>query len=309
MATSSPGCEPPARPRLLPVVIEGRARGKLFDPIADQYDRARPGYPSALFDDLADITGLRGPAHAVEIGCGTGQASRDLLLRGWEVTAVEPGEAMAAIARRHFASQPFALEPATFEAWDPGGRTFDLAFSATAFHWVDPAIRWAKAASVLRPAGHLALVTNYTVRGGTFSELYAAASALHAKYAWATDEGPPPTEAEVVAALSAAAPDIGSVWGIAEPKAGATEAGASFAPPVVRCYPWEQRYTAPEAVALLSTYSLYLALPPDHREPLLAGIQALIDEQFAGEVTRLYVSVLAVAQVHRRRPQSQISRL
>jgi SAM-dependent methyltransferase len=36
---------------------------------------------------------------------------------------------------------------------------FDLVVSATAFHWVDPDVGWAKAARLLRPGGWLALLT------------------------------------------------------------------------------------------------------------------------------------------------------
>lgn len=100
-----------------------------------------------------------------------------------------------------------------------------------------------------------------------------------------------------MAALDSAAPDVGVLWGVAaEPKAGVVPAQTFFEPAVVRWYPWQARYTGEEAALLLGTYSPYLALPAERREPLLAGIRALIDERFGGEVTRRYLSVLAVAR-------------
>lgn len=46
-----------------------------FDQVADLYDRHRPGYSEALFDDLARWSAIPDRARMLEIGCGTGQAS------------------------------------------------------------------------------------------------------------------------------------------------------------------------------------------------------------------------------------------
>ena len=58
-----------------------------------RYDRARPGYPDAVFEDL--FARLPARPTIVEVGPGTGQATRQLLARGARVTAVELGPAMA----------------------------------------------------------------------------------------------------------------------------------------------------------------------------------------------------------------------
>jgi ubiquinone/menaquinone biosynthesis C-methylase UbiE len=52
-----------------------------FDDVAERYDRARPGYPAELFDDLAALTGLRAGDRVLEIGPGTGQATLPLARR------------------------------------------------------------------------------------------------------------------------------------------------------------------------------------------------------------------------------------
>lgn len=53
---------------------------RTFDTAAELYERARPGYPNQLFVDLAMSTGLRTPgARVLEVGTGTGQATRGLL--------------------------------------------------------------------------------------------------------------------------------------------------------------------------------------------------------------------------------------
>src|SRR5262249_60031843 len=98
-----------------------------------------------------------------EIGAGTGKATVALARRGFEIVALEPGSNMAAVLRRKTASFPaVSIEETTFEAWRAGDRRFDLVLSAQAFHWVDPALRYVKAAAALRGDGALALIRNET---------------------------------------------------------------------------------------------------------------------------------------------------
>src|ERR1700730_12715980 len=109
---------------------EDRRRAGSFGDDAEQYDRARPAYPSNLIDHLLRAS----PKLVVDAGCGTGIASRLLVARGGQVVGVEPDGRMAAIARR----RGLAVEEGAFEDWDPAGRQFDLLVSAQAWHWVDP---------------------------------------------------------------------------------------------------------------------------------------------------------------------------
>jgi SAM-dependent methyltransferase len=43
------------------------------------------------------------------------------------------------------------------EDWTPAGEAFAMVFAATAWHWVDPTVRYRKAADALAPGGYLAL--------------------------------------------------------------------------------------------------------------------------------------------------------
>jgi len=114
--------------------------------------RSRPSYPSALIDRLMSDR----PAHVLDVGCGTGKAARLMAARGCDVLGVEPDGQMAAVAQAH----GIRVEVATFEAWDPAGRRFDLVMSAQAWHWIDPAVGPKKAASLLSAGGSLALFGN-----------------------------------------------------------------------------------------------------------------------------------------------------
>ncbi len=94
----------------------------------------------------------------LEIGCGTGQLTRQLAGRGFELTAIDIGASMVAAARRNVTDRAVRFQVCSFEAFSDGG-PFDLIASATAFHWVDPGVGLAKAARLLCPGGWLALLT------------------------------------------------------------------------------------------------------------------------------------------------------
>ena len=105
------------------------------------FTSAWPAYRDELFADLGAITGVRRTSSVLEVGCGTGQATRSLAGLGFSVTAVEPGAGMAAIACRHLGgSDNVEVDVSDFEHWDDRGRRFDLLLAAGSWHWVDPAI-------------------------------------------------------------------------------------------------------------------------------------------------------------------------
>ena len=131
-----------------------RDRGRMFNEVPELYDRVRPGYPQQLFADLAAITGTGGRSPVLEVGCGTGQATRPLAALAGSVTAVEPGAGMAGLARQRVAGfGNVTIETAAFEEWDDRGRRFDLLVAASSWHWVDPSAGWRRAHEVLRPGG------------------------------------------------------------------------------------------------------------------------------------------------------------
>jgi SAM-dependent methyltransferase len=138
-----------------------------FNQDAERYDRARPGYPAGLFDDLAELTSIGPGSRVLEIGPGTGQATRPLAERGCRVVAVELGADLAALARRNLAGFPSVdVVNAAFEDWPLPAEPFDLVLAATAFHWIDPSVRVNKVADALRPGGFLATVSTHHVAGG-----------------------------------------------------------------------------------------------------------------------------------------------
>jgi 2-polyprenyl-3-methyl-5-hydroxy-6-metoxy-1,4-benzoquinol methylase len=133
-------------------------RRTLFDGVAGLYDTSRQGYPAELVDEVAARAGAGPGAAVLEIGCGTGQLTRQLAGRGFGLTAIDIGASMVRTAQRHVTEATVRFQACSFEAFTADG-PFDLIASATAFHWVDPRVGLPKAARLLRPGGWLALLT------------------------------------------------------------------------------------------------------------------------------------------------------
>ncbi|MFJ8000293.1 class I SAM-dependent methyltransferase [Streptomyces sp. NPDC096310] len=135
------------------------SRALSFDAVADQYDEARPGYPPALFDAVEELTGrpLQG-ARVVDVGAGTGIATRLLRARGARVTAVEPGPGMA--ERLHRTQPAVPLLRGLGDALPLADGCADLITYAQSWHWTDPARSLPEALRVLTPGGALALWWN-----------------------------------------------------------------------------------------------------------------------------------------------------
>jgi len=133
-------------------------RRMLFDGIAELYEASRLGYPSDIVE-FGVTTAAAGAGSAVlEVGCGTGQLTESLAGYGFRLTAIDIGPSMIAAARCRLDGSAVSLQVSSFEDFDAAGASFDLIISGTAFHWVDPDVRFRKPARLLRPGGWLALL-------------------------------------------------------------------------------------------------------------------------------------------------------
>jgi SAM-dependent methyltransferase len=249
-----------------------------FNAAAATYQAARPEYPDALYDDLIADARLAAGARLLEIGCATGKATRPLLERGFTVVCVELGDALAKRARNDFVGMPFAVHVSAFEAWQPDGEDFDLVYAATAWHWIDPAIRYKKAHELLRPGGHLAFwgAAHALPPGfdGFFTEIQEVYDAIGESH---PGEWPPPTPDEI--------PDASDEI---------IESGF-FDQVKVHRYVWATRYTADEYIALLNTFSGHIAMEKTRRDRLYAEIRRRIARRDDGSVLRHWYSILHVA--------------
>jgi SAM-dependent methyltransferase len=253
-----------------------------FDEVAALYDEARPGYPAALFDDLAGLSGIEAGGRVLEIGCGTGQATGELARRGFEVVCVELGERLAAVARRNLERYPRArVLRAAFEEWPVEEGAYDLVLSATAWHWLDPHSRCERAGRALRSGGALGLFWNDHVRGPSDTGFFDEVQGVYEREAPELTGGytglPLPEEVR-----STVAEEI--------------EASGLYGRVEARRYVWEAEYDAASYIRLLNTYSGDLALDGPTRERLHGGIAELMHSRYGGRVRKGYVSTLYMAR-------------
>ena len=132
---------------------EGRG---LFGSDPASYDLARPGHAARVYEVLAERCGLGQGARVLEVGPGTGQATRRLLEYGADVVALEPDPRLASFLRERLDERVEVRETILEDAeLDPS--SFDLAAAASSFHWVDEGAGLAKLHHALRPGGWVAI--------------------------------------------------------------------------------------------------------------------------------------------------------
>ena len=129
-----------------------------FDTVAEQYERARPEYADEAVDWLVERLGLGPESRTLDLAAGTGKLTRQLVRRGLDVVAVEPGDEMRAVLRRVL-PEVEAL-PGTAEAIPLPDASVDAVTAGQAFHWFEREPALAEMARVLRPGGGLALLWN-----------------------------------------------------------------------------------------------------------------------------------------------------
>jgi len=282
---------------------EHQRRRASFNSDAPLYNAARPDYPAAIFDDLVDLSGISSGGDILEIGTGTGKATLPLAQRGFSILGVELGDNMAALAREKLAAYPqVRIVVGAFEDSPVPEQAFDLAISASAWHWIDPEVGYTKVASALRPAGALALMWSTQGRRGNHgqppeSELVSASSGAPTQ----PDEFAESLQ-QVVATV---APQLAHIRADRPtPSAArrfvrgdALEASGYFAAPLIRTYTWETTYDTTSYLRLLDSYSTYRILDPTLHAQLFAAIAEMLESRYGGRISRQWRAELYVARV------------
>ena len=249
-----------------------------FGEDADAYDRTRPVAPAAVFDELVRLADLAPGASVVEIGPGTGQATRPLAERGLEIVALEVDDRLAARAATNLADLPrVTVRAVPFERWDPGESRFDMVFACNSFHWIDPDVRFAKAAALLEPAGALVVMSTPVVVPDGASRFW-----------WDVQDDWVAVGAE---RLDPAVMHPDLVEDLVEP----VRSCGLFDEPTTRRYPFERRVNAADYVANLSTQSGVKQLPPLAQSELLERIRRRI-ESLGDQLTVHHLAVMTIAR-------------
>jgi SAM-dependent methyltransferase len=251
---------------------QARQVAESFGADAERYDRVRPRYPQALIDRIAAASPGR---DVLDVGCGTGIASRQFQAAGCTVLGVDPDEGMAGFARQ----RGLQAEVAKFEDWDPAGRTFDAVVAGMTWHWVDPLAGAAKAAQVLRPGGRLAL----------FWYVFQPPPGLGEAFAGVYRRVLPGTPFS-----RGTMPGLGSYSAFFSKAADGIDQAGAFSEPEQWRFDWDRPYTRDEWLDLVPTSGGHSTFPPATLQELLAGIGAAIDAA-GGSFTMQYTAVVVTA--------------
>ncbi len=248
-----------------------------FGTVVDVYDEIRPTYPEELFDEFFSL--LVAQPEVLEVGPGTGQATRDLLARGAVVHAVEISPSMAGRLRSNLPTERLQVSVGDFETIDLAAESADAIFSASAYHWISPAAQLDRPALILRSGGVLAIVGLVQVDSPEDRGFYAAAQPIYERYGQG-HEGPP-TEARQ---------DV-------EPSiAQALARDPRFTHVDVHRWDWDQTYTAAGYRKLMLSFSDTNMMDPSDRTALLDDMEAFINSDFDGRVTRPLVVTLTMTR-------------
>lgn len=247
-----------------------------FNEAPDIYDGVRPSYPADLFDALFQM--LPAQPTIVEVGAGTGQATKDLLARGASVEAIEIGPAMAAKLRSNLPSKRLQVTVGDFEVVTIESGSVDAVFSATAYHWISRSAQTDRPAAILRAGGVVAIADLIHVDSPDDLGFFAAAQPIYDRYGEGHTGPPVPTRSSVD-------PAIRSVL----------EADRRFDSVTVRSYDWNQTYSAVEYRNLMLSYSGTQMMDGSDRLGLVGDMESFIRHHFGGLVTRPLVVTLTTA--------------
>ncbi len=263
-------------------IIDRETRRVTFDAVAEDYEAARPGYPDEAIEALAAAVDLSAGTRCLEVGVGTGQATRKIAPYGCAITDLEPGKNLAQVARKALASfSNVHIETRSFEDLEIPALPFDLLYSATAFHWTDPAVRWDRAARLVRRGGYVALLTNKSMEAVLETKFHLAVQPIYERHG-ADKRGGRGLKNTTVAAAEALHSEL--------------EEDTRFEICLTDTYPWELSLTASELARLHMTFSDHLRMPTEVLNALHADLKSLIDDKFGGSVVKPYETELVVAR-------------
>jgi len=258
---------------------ESGRRRESFDFVAEYYNLYRSLYPQEVVDTVIALSNLHNGSRVLEIGCGTGQLSVPLAQHGIDLLAIELGPHLAALARRNLKRFPnVQVEASSFEEWPLPSQKFDAVVSASAFHWLDPDVRFSKSAEALHPGGFLTILHVHHVRGGT-PGFFADTQPYYMKWGLSDDLSFQPPAPDNVPTMY---PELDQL-----PEFRSVERHQFEIP---------MSHSTASYIGWLHTDSLVTSLNDKSRRGFLQDIDRLIESKYNGEVVRNYVYEVIVAQ-------------
>jgi len=259
-------------------MIKDNSLRHTFDEVALLYNEARPHYPDELFSTLIEVAGLHENSKLLEIGPGTGQATKPLAKKGFDITAIELGVALSEVAKHELRDQKnVRIYTGAFEEITLPANSFDLVFAATSFHWIEPSIRYSKPHSLLKDRGSLAIIHTHHISDEKGDAFFNASQPIYNHYDF-TDKHQKP---KFLKNIELTANDIDEHL---------------FKLTHFQVFPITITYSAKQFVKLLNTYSNHLAASKEVQQAFYEEIESLINNDFQGKVEKYFSMSLTIAE-------------
>jgi len=237
-----------------------------FNTEAEKYEKMRPEYVSELYKDIFEYIPIDRTCNVLEIGIGGGQATRPILTTGCKLTAVEYGANLAELCRQKFEEfTNFSVVTTKFEDIVCDNEVYDSIYSASAFHWIQEDIGYAKVFDLLKSKGVFARFANHPYKDKGREEIHEALQRIYSVY---LPGALMPSEYSEQDAKNRS--DIALKYG--------------FVDTSYKIYKRTRTFTAKEYVSLLGTYSDHIAIEEKIRMKFFGEIENAIDN-LGGQIT------------------------
>jgi len=254
-------------------MIDRTGRRVVFDRVAAEYDAMRPGYPEDAITFAVPVAPVDG-GRLLEVGCGSGQATRSLLERGYRITAIDISPNLLTIARNHFGDRDnLTFLQTSFEEFS-ADRTdaYDVILAPSSWHWIDPEIGFQRASDLLRSGGLLSIMAHITPspRRGFDQVVQSVYSRVVPEW---TIRPETRTTSDVIRGFAVA-----------------MEGSGRFESVEAAEFLWTRTMERDEYLRLLGTYSDHRSLPDAQFRELCTGIGELIDREYGGRIEREFAT-------------------
>jgi SAM-dependent methyltransferase len=256
-------------------------RKNWYSEIAGFYNKTRPRYPQQLINRVVELAELPSNANILEIGCGPGIATVAFAELGFAMLCLEPSQPACQLARQNCATYPYVeIKNQTLEEWELEADKFNAVLAATSFHWVSPEIRYQKTAAALKDKGSLILLWNAGVLPE--DEVYQVLDEVYQNQAPSLAE----YHAKERANQAESFKDIGQ---------NVIDSGL-YDNLIYEQLVSQISYSVEDYLALLQTYSKYIALDDEKRTSLLANLREALEKNCGNNIKTSYISAFHLAK-------------
>lgn len=242
-----------------------------FNTVASEYDKWNPTYVPELYNDIFTYKEVNQASEVLEVGIGTGQATEPILETGCTLTAVEIGDKLAEFTRQKFSKySKLTVVNIPFQDFQSPGNSYDLIYSARAFHWIPEEIGYTKVYQMLKSGGVFARFANHPFKDKGREQIHLALQKIYAVY------------------MPGILSDVEYSEEASKNRAGIAKK-YGFVDIDYKLYHRTRTFNAKEYVALLGTYSDHVAIEEKTRQKFFAEIQKAIED--LGNVITLYDTI------------------